>query len=415
VVRTARPARDVATEADLLAVAGPVRRAVSARLTGRPEIDPDDVVQETLTRVWAERWRLERSTLLAYALVVARNLVTSAERRADVGRRHQHRLADVPPDGDPAVALVAAEEQTAVARAITALRAEDRALLVEHEVRGVEARTIAAEQGVEAGTVAARLARARARLRVEHLLAYRHTTLPTPRCRGVLDALSLGDRGRQRTLLAAEHLLGCPTCAALAEPLLARNRSLTGIAPVAVLLALPTRIVAWARANPLPAAASGVGAVAAVVAVAVLTGSSPAPPTPIAAPAPSTAAPSTAAPALLTVGSATVLPARKVGSIAGDVGRTAEADGVPVQSVPADEGFWIGGGPGARVWVELNTRGRESAVHVRAGQRASFAAEIVRVTAGSAATMGLSGAAAAELRETGAYLVVDPGQLRLRG
>jgi RNA polymerase sigma factor (sigma-70 family) len=415
VVRTARPARDVATEADLLAVAGPVRRAVTARLAGRPELDPDDVVQETLTRVWAERWRLERSTLLAYALVVGRNLVTSAERRDDLARRHRHRLAEPPPDGDPAPALVAAEEQAAVTRAVAALRAEDRSLLLEHEVEGVEARELAAEQGVEAGTVAARLARARARLRVNYLLELRHTTLPTPRCRGVLEALSLGDRSRQRTVLAAEHLLGCPTCAALAEPLLTRRRSLTALAPVAILVALPGRMVAWARGHPWPATASGVGAVAVVVAVAVLTGNPPPPPA-VAAPPPTTASPSPTAPATLTVGSTAVLPVDRLVSMAGDVGRTAEADDVPVQSVPADEGFWVGGGPGARVWVQLDTRGRESGVRVRPGQRASFTAEVVRVTSGSAARLGLTDlAAAAELRAAGAYLVVEPGRLRLHG
>jgi RNA polymerase sigma factor (sigma-70 family) len=417
VVRTARPARDVATEADLLAVAAPVRRAVTSRLADRPELDPEDVVQETLTRVWAERWRLERSTLLAYALVVARNLVTSAERGEDVGRRHRHRLAEPPPDGDPAPALVAAEERAAVTRAVAALRAEDRALLLEHEVEGVEARKIAAEQGVRAGAVAARLARARARLRVNHLLELRHTTLPTPRCRGVLEALSLGDRRRQQTVLAAEHLLGCPTCAALAEPLLTRRRSLTALAPVAVLLALPGRLVAWARGNPVPAAASGAGAVAVAVAVvvAVQTGSPPAP-APVAAPAPATTTVGSTPPATLTVGRTAVLPAGRIGSMAGDVGRTAEADDVPVQSVPADEGFWVGGGPGARVWVQLDTHGRESAVQVRPGQRASFAAVVVRVTADSAARTGLTDpAAAAELRAAGAYLLVEPGRLRLRG
>ena len=241
--RTARPARDVATDEDLVALAEPVRRAVAGRLADRPEYDPDDVVQETLARVWEARWRLEKGTLLAYGLVVARNLVTSAEREARVRRRHGHRLVDPVVADDPAVHLLAAEERAAVARAVAALREEDRRLLVEHEVHGVEARKIAAEDGVDAGAVAARLARARARLRVEHLLTLRRVTLPTPRCRGVLDALSLGDRRRQRTLLAAEHLVGCPTCAELAEPLLTRRRALTALAPLALLLALPGRLL----------------------------------------------------------------------------------------------------------------------------------------------------------------------------
>ncbi|HST65342.1 MAG TPA: sigma factor-like helix-turn-helix DNA-binding protein, partial [Mycobacteriales bacterium] len=293
-----------------------------------------------------------------------------------------------------------------------ALRAEDRDLLLEHEVEGVEVRKLAAEHGVPAGTVAARLARARARLRVEHLLALRRVTLPTARCRGVLDALSLGDRARQRTLRAAEHLMGCATCAGLAEPLLQRRRSLTALAPVAVLLALPGRVAAWIRANPVPATASGAVAVATAVVVAVVTHGSP-PPAPVAAPPPATSRASS--PATLTVGGVPVLPAARVGPMTADVGRPAEARDVPVQSVPADEGFWVGGGPGARVWVELDAHGTESAVRVRPGQRATFTGRMVAVTAGTPARLGLTDpAAAAELRSAGAYLEVDARRLVLR-
>jgi len=97
------------------------------------------------------------------------------------------------------------------------------------------------------------------------------------------------------------------------------------------------------------------------------------------------------------------------------VGRTAVARGVPVQSVPADEGFWVGGGPGDRVWVQLATGGRESTVRVRSGQRASFSGAVVRVAADTAAKVGLTPAeGAAELRQLGAYVTVDPGQLVLR-
>jgi RNA polymerase sigma factor (sigma-70 family) len=404
VPRVARPAKDPATEADLIAVIEPIRKAVTDRWTDRPDLDPEDIVQETLARVWAERWRLERGALLGYAVVVARNLVTSVERREDRHRRHEHRLAEPATGVDPASAFLTAEERAAVLQALGALRQEDQQLLLEHEVAGVEAREIAAAHGVRANTLAARLARARARLRVEHVLALRHVTLPTPRCRGVLEALSLGDRSRQRTLLAAEHLLGCRTCAVLAEPLLTRRRSLTGLAPVALLVPL-SRLWRWIRANPVPSTAGSVGALA--IAVAVIVTRSPAPP-------PSAAAPSPAPPVTLTVAGTPTLPAPRVGRMVDAVGRTAVARDAPVQSVPADEGFWIGGGPGDRVWVQLATRGRESGVQVRPGQRASFSGTVARVAADTAAKVGLTAAEGAELRSIGAYVSVDPRQLVLR-
>jgi anti-sigma regulatory factor (Ser/Thr protein kinase) len=75
------------------------------------------------------------------------------------------------------------------------------------------------------GAVAAQLARARARLRVEYLLELEPTKPPSGRCRPVLLALSAGDRRRQRELDAGGHLLGCGWCARLSEPLLDRRRT----------------------------------------------------------------------------------------------------------------------------------------------------------------------------------------------
>ena len=182
---------------------------------------------------------------------------------------------------------------------------------------------------------------------------------PTPRCRPVLDALSLGDRRRQEALGAAEHLLDCATCAGLAEPLLTRRRALTGLAPVALLLALPGRAWSWVRANPVPATAGTAGVTAVAVAVAVVLAGDPpaAPPPPVAAAA--------VVPAQLSVDGSRLLPAGRVGSLRVHAGRRAVAREVPVQSVPADEGFWVGAGPGRRVWVQLAARS-ESRQRVRA-------------------------------------------------
>ncbi|HYT09775.1 MAG TPA: sigma factor [Mycobacteriales bacterium] len=404
--RPTRPATDRPAEADLLAVAAPVRQVVSARL-GSP-VDVEDAVQETLVRVWAVRSRLERAALLPYAVAVARNLVSSAERGRDMQRRNAHRLAEPAPADDPAVDVLAAEERAALLAGLAAMREQDRRLLLDHEVTGVETGPLAAQRRTTAGAVAARLARARARLRVEHLLALRHVDLPTPRCRAVLDALSLADRRRQRSLRAAEHLVDCATCADLAPPLLTRRRALTALAPVGLLLGLPARAWAWVRGNPGPATVGAAGATAVAVAVA-MAGHPPAPPPP---PPPRAAAPATV-PATLSVDGVRLLPADRVGSLRARVGRRAVAHRVPVQSVPADEGFWVGGGPGRRVWVQLATRG-ESRISVRPGQVASFTATVLAIGPGFPAAAGVGSAAgAAEIRATGAYLLVDPTRLSL--
>ncbi len=76
-------------QAEILALVAPLRRFVLSRV--RDVHDADDVVQETLTRVLAARGRLEDETLTAYAFAVARNLVATHHRQADVGRRHAAR------------------------------------------------------------------------------------------------------------------------------------------------------------------------------------------------------------------------------------------------------------------------------------------------------------------------------------
>jgi hypothetical protein len=123
--------------------------------------------------------------------------------------------------------------------------------------------------------------------------------------------------------------------------------------------------------------------------------------------------PTAEVPATLSVGDTRLLPAERVGSLRGHAGRAAVAREVPVQSVAADEGFWVGAGPGRRVWVQLVTTG-ESAVRVRPGQVASFTAEVLPAGTDFPERAGVSAAeGAAEIRATGVYLRVDPDRLRL--
>jgi RNA polymerase sigma factor (sigma-70 family) len=185
----------------------------------------DDLVQETLARVLAAAERIEPGMIEPYAIVTARNVVTSMWRDQDRQRRHQHRVVDLRPPDAPDEDVLAAEDRAAVAEALTRLSERERDTLIAHEVAGRDTRSLAAELGSTAGAVAAQLNRTRARLRVEYLLVSERLEPPTERCRPVLLALSSGDRRRQREVDAARHLLECDVCARLSGPLVGRGRT----------------------------------------------------------------------------------------------------------------------------------------------------------------------------------------------
>jgi serine/threonine-protein kinase RsbT len=158
-----------------------------------------------------------------YAIATARNVVVSQWKERDVQRRNQHRMLDLVPVDQPDHQLEVEENRTAISRALTQLTENDRRLLLAHEVAGQDTQTLAEELGSTAGAVAAQLNRTRARLRVEYLLALENADPPSEACRPVLFALSSGDRRRQRNVDASAHLVDCPFCARLSEPLLRRG------------------------------------------------------------------------------------------------------------------------------------------------------------------------------------------------
>jgi RNA polymerase sigma factor (sigma-70 family) len=208
---------------DVLELAPLLRRVIAARVRDGQVVD--DLVQETLTRVMAARQRLEPRTLAPYAVVTARNLVTSQATREDRGRRHAHRLIDLREPMLPEEETLRREERQAITTALARLPEQDREALVAHEVEGMDTATLAASRDSTPGAVAAQLSRARAKLRVEYLFELEQAEPPTARCRPVLLALSAGDRRRQRDLDAGGHLLACAWCARLSEPLLDRRRT----------------------------------------------------------------------------------------------------------------------------------------------------------------------------------------------
>jgi serine/threonine-protein kinase RsbT len=200
-----------------------VRRVVANRVSDTAAAD--DLVQETLVRVLAASSRVDPAMLEPYAITTARNVVASMWKARDRERRNRHRVADLRHSDEPSDALLRQEERAAVASALARLSDRERSTLMAHEVAGRDTRSLAAELGISSGAVAAQLNRARARLRVEYLLASRQADPPTDRCRPVLLAISGGDRRRQREVDAAGHLLDCELCAALSEPLIQRSQN----------------------------------------------------------------------------------------------------------------------------------------------------------------------------------------------
>jgi hypothetical protein len=273
---------------------------------------------------------------------------------------------------------------------------------------------IAASDGQPAPALAAQLARARAKLRLDYLLALRNVDLPSPRCRPVLLALSAGDRRRQAALRAGAHLLHCPACAQLGEPLLQRQRALAGAVPLIPLGAWHGNAVRWVREHPAGSALA-VGSVVALAALAVAAVATGAPehstrqatpgPAPSASAAASRTLPPTPGDTALTATGGPVLPVG--GDLMALAGRRVTARGVRVLSVPADEGFWVGDGPSARVWVQLSASG-ESPVRIRAGQRLSFVGEVVRHDQDFARRVGATNPDDVRaLTRQGAHVVVD--------
>jgi RNA polymerase sigma factor (sigma-70 family) len=202
---------------DLLPV---VRRVVAARVRDAHLVE--DLVQETLARIMGARARLEPEALVPYAIVTARNLITSHGERQDRDRRKAHLLADRVGTPTPEDEVLVEERRSQLDEALQRLPERERDLLVEHEVEGTDTATLAASRNSTPGAIAAQLSRSRAKLRVEVLTAQAGPP-PTDGCRPVLIALSAGERRRQRQLDCAGHLLECDYCSALGPALLDRR------------------------------------------------------------------------------------------------------------------------------------------------------------------------------------------------
>jgi RNA polymerase sigma factor (sigma-70 family) len=411
-VRFQAPATDARQEA-ILELEPLLRRVVGARVRDPDTVD--DLVQEALARVIAVRGRLDEEAVAPYAIVTARNLVTSLAREEERSRRHRPRLVDLSEPERPEEAALRQEEAAAVEAALAGLPDHEREAVVAHEVEGVDTATLAEARRSTPGAVGVQLARTRARLRLDYVLALRGIDLPTPRCRPVLLALSAGDRRRQLALDAGGHLMQCPTCAELSRPLVERRRSIAMLLPVLALWWLWRQFQAWARRRPVLASLAAVSAVTmtglVLVPPLVQRDQAPQPVSPTTTLPPPAAGPGTAAPGggggggqgvRLVVPGRSLLPVPGREVLARHAGQRVRGVHVPARGVYADEGFWAGTGDGDQLWVQLIGRG-ESPFQVRSGRRASFTGRLVPNPPGFARRVGMLPAEGATLADRQGY------------
>ena len=394
-------------EAEIVDLIDPLRRYALAR--SRQPDDAEDVVQEVLLRMLDVRDRLTSGSALAYAIVTARNLMTTQARSTATFWRHRHRLIDLREPARPDDVVIDESEREALQAALSLLPPGRREALLAHVLDEEPVTAIAAREEASPGSVAAQLGRTRARLRVDYVVAARGVRLPTPRCRPVLLALSAGDLRRQSALRADGHLLTCRTCAELAPPLLERQRVLVALLPWLGLGPVLGFLRRAFRHTSVQVGTATTAVAAAGVGVAVWASSpQPAPPPtvqPSAAPTPTTGV-------FRLPGGQSLLPVPA--GLAGTAGERVSGRSVPVSSVPANEGFWVGSGTKNRIWVQLQTDGHESKVTVEPGDIITFTGVLVPTGADFAGREGVSASeGAALLTREGAHIEVRTSALKV--
>jgi RNA polymerase sigma factor (sigma-70 family) len=383
---------------EVLAVEPVIRRVITARAANQADID--DLVQDCLERLLVARERLAPEAVLPYAVVTARNLVSSHAKALSRRVAVAPRVLDSAEPDRPDDVLLAGEARAAMTAALARLSDQERHDILAYYSDGSP---LGARAGQSPGALRVRMARTRAKLRLEYLLAFRHVELPTPACRSALLAISAGDTRRQRELGAGQHLLDCATCAALSEPLDRRSVALTAIA---IPGALAARAAGKARAHPVHAAVSVAAGSAAVATAAVLGPqlASSGPPAPAHVRVSSAPAPSAPVIDHLSVAGHTVSDAQAQRSLRPLTGRTATASGVTVVAARTRNGFWIGSAR-ARIWVQLV--GPLRPLQIRAGNRVRFTGTLVANPSSFPAQAAVSGRDAALLARQGAHLEVN--------
>ncbi len=394
--------RDVET---LVRLIEPVIRRVVGNRVSNPDL-LDDLVQETIAGVVEASPLLEDETLIGYAVISARNAVAQdARKKSRQDSAYARSVEPILPAESAEVALLSQEERYALLSALRKLGNEDRALIYAHHVEGVGIGELAEEADKSTGSIALRLARARAVLRLDYLLAFRHQDLPTKTCRSILLALSSADQRRQFALGAAEHMEGCTVCSELAPTLLKRDRGMTVIAPVGLMIYAVRKAVTEVRQHPIHATAGGAVIAAGVVTTVWLTSPPPATPTNSVAAPPLTTAPAPANPCegVMSIGGRT--PDPSAGAVPASEGDRLTARGAAVANVPIRKGFWLACGK-YQLWVELRS---SSTLPPQVGQKVNLDGVIERHVGGYAKSQGLGNGVSAERLDNAAYHGVVAG------
>ena len=188
-----------------------IRRVVSARVND--PMSQEDLVQETVARLLERGLDPTSENFGAYAAAAARNVVISQARTSAARGRNSHRLLDPSPPERPDERAVRNEERRTIVTALARMPQADRDAMFAHDVFEINIASLARTLKSSPGSVSVRLARARAKLRVEYLVASRRDDPPRASCRRVLTALSARDRRRQIALDAAGHVAECDYCA----------------------------------------------------------------------------------------------------------------------------------------------------------------------------------------------------------
>jgi RNA polymerase sigma-70 factor (ECF subfamily) len=143
-----------------------------ARYSLRQREDAEDVTQEVLVRLWANRDAIEPARMRGWVMQVARNLVI------DTARRRRTRAAVIADgaDADASAAIIASpdtadaaldrgELRDVIDRAIAGLNEPYRSIVVMREIQGLAYDDIATSMSMPLGTIKVYLHRARRVLR----------------------------------------------------------------------------------------------------------------------------------------------------------------------------------------------------------------------------------------------------------